>query len=162
MEEHDLLIIVSFSRCKLLKPSLQLYSKAVLMTNARFPLSSAILLNFKYCLSDLILLMMSFHPRSRHKARQSNRYSTPRMLIWNTLNAPKQVCLISFRLRQRNRSKRCASLAGRFQKSIKSMRVQASQQWKTTQLLIAANGKKAHFLFYHVILEELRVTGSRK
>jgi len=43
---------------------------------------------------------------------------------------------------------------------IKSMRVKISKQGEKTKLLVPPNTKQANFLFYHVILEELRVTES--
>ena len=45
-------------------------------------------------------------------------------------------------------------------KPIKSMRVNVSEQGITTKLLLPAKTNQANFLFYHVILEELRVIES--
>jgi hypothetical protein len=42
-------------------------------------------------------------------------------------------------------------------KPIKSMRVNISNSGETTKLLLPLKTKQANFLFYHVILEELRV-----
>ena len=47
-------------------------------------------------------------------------------------------------------------------KTIKSMRVNISQQGETTKLLLPLKTKQANFLFYHVILEELRVVESSR
>jgi hypothetical protein len=45
-------------------------------------------------------------------------------------------------------------------KPIKSMRVNVSNRGETTKLLLPLKTKQANFLFYHVILEELRVVES--
>jgi hypothetical protein len=47
-------------------------------------------------------------------------------------------------------------------KPLKSMRVNVSQQGATTKLLLPAKTMRANFLFYHVILEELRVMESSR
>lgn len=47
-------------------------------------------------------------------------------------------------------------------KPIKSMRVNISKNGETTKLLLPPKTKQANFLFYHVILEELRVVESSR